>query len=106
MYEITNIPEVRLTTEDMVELGATFATGGLTGEQARGLINDIRQGAENMAIAMTPRLMERVKKIQLERAEALIGQVMLLRNPLGYVRADQVVALIRNIYFTAPKTNG
>lgn len=93
-------------TEDLVELGTIFSGAGLTSEESRALIQEVRQLAEQATLSMVPKLMDRVRRINQTRLAGVMSQIQLMDNKFGYVSRDQVLQLLSTLYMTPPRVGG
>lgn len=92
---------------DIAELGAQLSATGLSGQAVRGLIDQVRGAAEQVALAMTPVILEQVRQINAAQQAALYNQIQLLPTRLGLMRLvdrDQVLMIVRNVYAAPPRS--
>jgi hypothetical protein len=110
--EIESAPQVKvhytepirgLNPQDLTELGALLAANGLTVMEARALVSEVQQIAAQAALAMAPKLLEKIRSIQEARLMAMYTQIRLLPNKVGHVSRDRVLAIIQSVAATSPR---
>lgn len=96
-------PTPGLNPQDLTELGALLASAGLTTLEARALVAEVQQIAAQAALAMAPKLMEKIRQIQEARIIDMYTQIRLLQNWAGYVSRDRVLAIIQSVAAKPPR---
>lgn len=99
-------PAQNLTPGDLTELGAVFASAGLTSVEARGLVAEVQQAAAQVALGAAPKVLEKVRKVQEARLTEILVRIRLLPNAFGtgYVSRDRVLQIIQDVYSKTPTT--
>jgi DNA polymerase III delta subunit len=87
--------------QDLTELGALLANTGYTTLEARALMALVQQASQQVALNVTPGLLEQVRRIQEARLLEIIQRIRSLPALAGYVHRDQIIAIIQT---TATKT--
>ena len=101
--QVYDPPAVGLNPQDLVETGAQYATSGLTTLEARALVAEMQQLAAQVAMAMSPKIMEKIRKVQAARVLEMQQRVMLLPNYMGHVNRASVLAIIQDIASRVPQ---
>lgn len=101
--QIYDPPAVGLNPQDLAEMGAQFATSGLTTLEARALVAEMQQLAAQVAMAMAPKIMEKIRKVQAARILDMQQRVMLLPNYMGHVNRASVLAIIQDAASRVPQ---
>lgn len=83
--------------QDMTELGAQLAGAGYTRLESRALIGLIQQASQQVALTVTPTLLEQIRRIQEARMTEVIGRIRTLPATMGYVHRDQIIRIITDM---------
>lgn len=94
---------VGINPQDLTELGALLAATGYTTLEARALVAEIQQVAAQVAVAMAPKMLEQVRKVQAARLAQTLTQIRILPNMAGYVSRDRVLAIIQSVAVSTPQ---
>lgn len=108
---MTQDVDVQLMSQDtpavnaqaLAELGAIMATTGMTTLEARALVADVQSVAAQTALAMAPKILETIRRIQEARFAEIYHQIRLLPNQLGYVNRDRVLAIVQAVAVRTPR---
>lgn len=99
-------PTNGLTPADLAEFGALLAATGLTQVAARGFMGDIQQASAQTALAVMPKFLEGVRKVQEARFQEIISRIRALTNGLGgglgYVSRERVIQIIQDVAAKPP----
>lgn len=90
-------PVVGLNPQDLAGLGAMLAGHGLTQLQVQGLMSQVHQVAAQTTVAMLPKVLEDIRKIQESRFMEIVTMIRAMQNMGGYVRADRVIQAIQMV---------
>jgi hypothetical protein len=83
--------------QDLTELGALLAGTGYTTLETRALIGQIQQASAQVALNVTPALLEQVRRIQEARIMEVVAQIRSLPHTLGYLHREQVIRIVQNV---------
>lgn len=89
--------------QDLTELGALLANTGYTTLEARALMALVQQASQQVALNVTPGLLEQVRRIQEARLLEIIGRIRTLPALAGYIHKDQVIAIIQSVATKPPR---
>lgn len=92
-----------LNPQDMTELGAMLASQGWSTLAARALVAKVQTIATQVALAMTPDILDEVRKINDARMLEAMARVRTLTNTMGYVRLDSVIRIIQEVATRSPR---
>lgn len=87
---------------DLAQLGASVASLGL---DVGGLVAEVQQMATQMALAFTPKVLERIQDIVDDRVRRAMYEVRNLQGAMGsnYVRRDQVMMILAQMNISRGK---
>lgn len=99
MLHIGDPPAIGMNPSDLAELGAQSAA---TGIEARALIADLQQLAAQVAVAMAPKILTRVRDVQARRFYEASNRIQSLPQKMGYVNRAQVLAILQDMASRVP----
>jgi hypothetical protein len=102
--EIVIPDSIAYNKADIAQLGSQLSEVGLSSQAVRGLIDQIRGAAEQVALAITPVILKQVQEINSAQQASLYRQIELLPTKLGYIDRHQVLMIVRNVYATQPRS--
>ena len=103
MTDVQLLDQNTYNQQDLTELGALLANTGYTTLEARALMALVQQASQQVALNVTPGLLEQVRRIQEARLLEIIARIRHLPALAGYVHRDQIVAIIQSVATRAPK---
>lgn len=93
-----------LGQQDFAELGAILTTAGLPAAAARAFVAQVQQTAIQAAIASSTDLLGTLNRVHAARVADLYQRIQLLRATVpGYVRRDQVLMAIQQVFTSIPQ---
>lgn len=92
-----------LSVQDAAGVGAQFAASGMTTLEAQALVGEMQQLAMQAAMSMSPKIMEKIRRIQAARFQELYQRIMLLPNYMGHVNRASVLALVQDAVSRVPQ---
>lgn len=93
-------PAQGLTPADLVDLGNALRGAGII--EGRALVAEIQQTAAQVALAIAPKMLDRVRKVQEARIMQMMHEVHLLPNVAGYVNRAAVLRIIATVGASTP----